>query len=154
MLFTELCFVWGSTYYSCNIKTVGNLNIIKRCALWHSETEQKWPPVCRLDCHVHLCEGNIRILIHFLLNFVPEGPMDNISKLPWTYSLSPLIASQHSLLGQANLLTHWGRDKMAAISQMTLSNPFSWMKIFGFRLKFHGSLFLRFQLTIFQHWFR
>ena len=51
-------------------------------------------------------------------------------------------------------LTHWGRDKMAAISQTTFSNPFSWMKIFEFRLKFHWSLFLRFQLTIFQHWFR
>ena len=32
-------------------------------------------------------------------------------------------------------LTHWGRDKMAAISQTTLSKPFSWMKMFEFRLK-------------------
>ena len=52
------------------------------------------------------------------------------------------------------VLTHWGWDKMAAISQTTLSNPFSWMKIFQFRIKFDWSLFLRFQLTIFQHWFR
>ena len=52
------------------------------------------------------------------------------------------------------LLTHWGRDKMAAISQTTLSNAFSWMKMFEFRLKFHWSLFLRVQLTIFKHWFR
>ena len=44
--------------------------------------------------------------------------------------------------------------QMAAIFQMTFSNAFSWMKMFEFRLKFHGSLFLRFQLTIFQHWFR
>ena len=44
--------------------------------------------------------------------------------------------------------------EMAAISQTTLSNPFSWMKIFKFRLKFHWSLFLRFDLTIFQHRFR
>ena len=51
-------------------------------------------------------------------------------------------------------LTHWGRDKMAAISQTTLSNAFSWMKIFEFRLKFYWSLFLRVELTIFQHWFR
>ena len=51
-------------------------------------------------------------------------------------------------------LTHWGRDKMAAISQTTLSNAFSWMKLLEFRLKFHWSLFLRAQLTIFQHWFR
>ena len=37
--------------------------------------------------------------------------------------------------------THWGRDKMDAISQTTFSSAFSWMKIFEFRLKFHWSLF-------------
>ena len=51
-------------------------------------------------------------------------------------------------------LTHSGRDKMAAISQTTHWNPFSLMKIFEFRLKFHWSLFLRFQLIILQHWSR
>ena len=42
------------------------------------------------------------------------------------------------------VLTHWGRDKMDAIS---------WMKMFEYRLKFHWSLFLRVHLTISQHWF-
>ena len=42
----------------------------------------------------------------------------------------------------------------AAISQRTLSIAFSWMKMLEFRLNFHWSLFLRVQLTIFQHWFR
>ena len=51
-------------------------------------------------------------------------------------------------------LTHWGRDKMAAIFQTTFSNAFSRMKMFKFRLRFHWSLFPRVQLTIFQHWFR
>ena len=51
-------------------------------------------------------------------------------------------------------LTHWGRDKMAAIFPTTFSNAFSWKKMFEFRLKFHWSLFPRVQLTIFQHWFR
>ena len=46
-----------------------------------------------------------------------------------------------------NELTHWGRDKMDAISQTTFSNTFSWMKIFEFRLTFHWSLFPRFQLA-------
>ena len=46
------------------------------------------------------------------------------------------------------------QDKMAAFSQMTLSNAFSWMKMLEFRLRFHWSLFLGAQLTIFQHWFR
>ena len=52
------------------------------------------------------------------------------------------------------VLTHWGRDKMAAIFQTTFWNAFSWMIMHEFRLIFDWSLFLRFQLTIFQHWFR
>ena len=44
--------------------------------------------------------------------------------------------------------THWGRDKMAVISQTTLSNAFSWMKKLEFRLRVQWSLFLRVQLTI------
>ena len=36
-----------------------------------------------------------------------------------------------------------------------ISNAFSWMNIFKFRLKFHWNLlFLRVQMTIFHHWFR
>ena len=50
-------------------------------------------------------------------------------------------------------LTHWGRDKMAAVSQTTLSNGFSWMKKLEFRLRFQWNFFLRIQLTIIQHWF-
>ena len=53
-----------------------------------------------------------------------------------------------------NGLTHWGRDKMAAVSQTTLSNPFSQMKMLEFQLRFHWSFFLRVQLIIFQHWFK
>ena len=45
-------------------------------------------------------------------------------------------------------LTHWFRDKMAAVSQTTHSNAFSWMKMLEFQLRFHWSLFLRVQLTI------
>ena len=50
-------------------------------------------------------------------------------------------------------LTHWGRSKTVAISQ-TFWNACSRMKMYEFRLIFHWSLFLRFQITIFQHWFR
>ena len=51
-------------------------------------------------------------------------------------------------------LTHWGRDEIDAILQTTFSNTFSWMKMYEFRLRFHWRLFLKVQLTIFQHWFR
>ena len=43
---------------------------------------------------------------------------------------------------------------MDAISQTIFSSAFSWMKMYEFRLKFHWSLFLRVQFTIFLHWFR
>ena len=52
------------------------------------------------------------------------------------------------------ILTHWGRDKMAPIFQTIFSNAFSRMRMYEFRLRFHWTLFLRFELIIFQHWFR
>ena len=59
-----------------------------------------------------------------------------------------------SYVNRLRMLTHWGRDKMAAIFQTTFSNVFSWMKMYEFRLIFPWSLFLAVQLTIFQHLFR
>ena len=53
-----------------------------------------------------------------------------------------------------NWLTHWGWDKMAAISQTTFSNAFSWMKMHEFRWTFHWNLYLSVKLTASQHWFR
>ena len=47
-----------------------------------------------------------------------------------------------------NHLTHWGRDKMADISQTAFSNAFPWMKICEQII--HWSLFLRVKLTISQ----
>ena len=41
-------------------------------------------------------------------------------------------------------LTHQGRNIIAAISQTTFSNAFSWMKMHEFCLRFHWNLFLRF----------
>ena len=52
------------------------------------------------------------------------------------------------------ILTHLSLDKMSAILLTTFSNVFLWMKKHEFRLKFQWNLFLRVQLTIFQHWFR
>ena len=68
----------------------------------------------------------------------------NIRLLTWEVITHPYPNVNDSL-------THRGRDKMDAISQTTF---WSALKMFEFRLKFHWSLFLRVQLTIFQHWFR
>ena len=78
----------------------------------------------------------------------------NIDQLRlWHWWVMIYIEVVHSCPNFRDGLTHWGRDKMAAISQTTFSNAFSWMKTNEFRLRFHWSLFLRVQLTIFQHWF-
>ena len=67
-----------------------------------------------------------------------------------SYLKKPLKKTTH----QTKTLTHWGRDKMAAIFQTTFSNAFSSMKMCKFRLVFDWNVFPRVQLTIFQHWFR
>ena len=46
--------------------------------------------------------------------------------------------------------THLSLDKMAAFSQTTFSNAFSWMKMYEFHLRFHWNLFLWYKLIIFQ----
>ena len=40
-----------------------------------------------------------------------------------------------SIVMASELLTHWGRDKIDAISQTIFSNAFSWMKMLEYRLK-------------------
>ena len=60
---------------------------------------------------------------------------------------SPFISSTY--MNISLILTHWDRDKMAAIFQTTFSNAFPWRKMVEFRLKFNWSLFPRVQLTIF-----
>ena len=51
-------------------------------------------------------------------------------------------------------LSHWGRDKMENLSLTIFPNVFSSINVIEFWLKFHWSVFLKPQLTIFQHWFR
>ena len=50
--------------------------------------------------------------------------------------------------------THWGWDKMAAMSQTTFSNTFSLMKFILFLIEFHWNMFPGVELTLCQHWFR
>ena len=40
-------------------------------------------------------------------------------------------------------LTYWGRDKMAAISQTTFSNAFSWLKMHKFQFRLYLALFAK-----------
>ena len=56
--------------------------------------------------------------------------------------------------GHNHYLTHWHRDKMDTIFQMTFSRAISWMKMCELRLRFHWTSLLKVQLTTFQYWFR
>ena len=105
-------------------------------------------------CIMHVCRSwgwFIRKRIHYCSGFLLlEWQVD------WSFAREYIsLSSIHGRLGLTHvLLTHWGRDEMAAVSQTILSNAFSWMKMLEFRLRFHWSLFLRVQLTIIHHWFR
>ena len=80
-------------------------------------------------------------------------------KDPFSWKIGPLTSimaiayTDKSMSRDSNLmsnwsLTHWGRDKMAAVFLKTFSNAFSWMKMYELRLRFHWNLLLRVQLTI------
>ena len=51
-------------------------------------------------------------------------------------------------------ITHWGGDKMAAISQTTVSSAFLLTKTFEWQINFYWNVFLMVQLITWQHWFR
>ena len=105
--------------------------------------------------------GNIKIYLHF------TEMAHSVVSLPCERQRPVIIHNQHTCrcLGDRRsycinshdvsrmAITHWGRDKMAAIFQTTLSHGFSWMKMYQFRLMFHWS-FPKVHLTIFQLRFR
>ena len=72
----------------------------------------------------------------------------------WWEQTVGVVQIPHVRLCWMLTLTHWDRDKMAAIFQTTFLNAFSWIKMNKFRFRFHWRLFPRVQLTIFQHWCR
>ena len=83
------------------------------------------------------------------------GDCFSVTKLCWYKNFLKYPHRMTKMMQPSHFpLTHWDRDKIDAISQTTFSSAFSWMKMFEFRLKFHWSLFLRVQLTTFQHWSR
>ena len=132
-----------------------------RSGLWSCH---KWIPHLLINSLApRRCDCNLKLVTLKLLSKIREI---SVKLTPGECHKTSLMVSQHCFSGESYLyllvaacwcrylLTHWGRDKMAAVSQTMFSNIFSWMKMYEFRLKFHWSLFLRFQLTIFKHWFR
>ena len=65
----------------------------------------------------------------------------NSRKAPhgWPTRMSCGVSSVSANLTKCIILTHWDRDKMDDIYQMTFSNAFYWMKVFQSRLIIHWS---------------
>ena len=108
----------------------------------------KWPPFCRRHFQIHFF---VRALLHVMSNFTTiclEGPVDDEStsvqikawhrtgdKLsivePKVVLFNDTYPSIYASFGPDEL-THWGRNKMAATVQTTVSNAcFGW-KFFNF----------------------
>ena len=60
------------------------------------------------------------------------------------------VCREHVMIG--TLLTHWGRSKLSPFRRRYFQVHFL-MKMYEFRLIFHWTLFLMFELTIFHYWF-
>ena len=149
--------------YSMRYISSHALNGTKQTKMWSQNDVKYFLDITYyLKDHLHLAMARYLKEVHFAQcsesysfvlhadHFCPREynePYNNIVYPPVDANTSIIPATRQ-------WLTHWGRDKMAAISQTTLSNSFSWVKMYEFRFQFHWSLFLRVQLTIFQHWFR
>ena len=108
--------------------------------MWKNDIKSKYMFMLSLK---KIARKGLRSYNHVFVGSNYSYMLTTVEVTVWMINYSPLF-----------LLTHWGRDKMAVIFQMTYSNAFSWMKMYEFRLRFHWRLFLGVQSTIFQHWFR
>ena len=104
-----------------------------------------WYSVCM---YIHCCTGNLVSLE--LIYCFGKNPTSHWSQIilfvfiAITFHISQWYrtCSWYEFSKGFNL-THSGRDKMAGISQMTVWNVFSWMKMYQFRLRFYWSCFQR-----------
>ena len=140
---------------------------IQRIAKWMTGSQFNIHHECGISINVFHKSKDCIIQNYQLIRYIDINLATNVQFiLNVSIILNPLFSScpDHNICcccqaGRCALqwikgLTHWGRHKMVAVSQTTLSNAFSWMKMLEFRLIFHWSVFLRVQLTIIQHWFR
>ena len=74
-----------------------------------------------------------------------QWPCVYVYLLPVSTSTQQTLDTQDTPCGHIQIpkthITHWGRDKINAISQTTFSNAFSWMKMYEFHLRFDRIFF-------------
>ena len=130
---------------------INNIPVLVQIKAWHWPADKPLSEPMMVNLPTHICVTRpqgvncTRPSVAMIMAYITCSVTSHYLNQPW------LI---HWMLKRHFHLTHWGRDKMAAISQTTVSNAFSWMKIHQFRLIFHWRLFLRVESIIFQHRFR
>ena len=87
------------------------------------------------------------------LSLMKENAVSAVRGVNWA-SIDTKYWVVASAIPKLACLTHWGRDKMAAIFQTTFPNAVSWMKMYDFGLILHCFFFLMVRLTISQRTFR
>ena len=137
-----LWITWGNHTY--NIRTM-KLTILERSrhpfiSLSLAGPSSIYVPLlCVWPLHIIWDDAYISVMIQrdkcFMIHRAPSG--------------STSAGNHHDAC--YTIFTHLPLNKMAAISQTMFSNAFSLMKKTYFWLKFHWSLFWRFQLIIAQH---
>ena len=108
--------------------------------------------------HIPSCPKCCLCVLLFLFIWAYSCQLIYVIYLPIYFrvtSLAPSLKNTSTALKQSNdclsaidvWLTHWGRNKMAAIFQTTFLSISSSMKIYKFWLRFHWNLFPRVQWT-------
>ena len=112
----------------------GNCVGVSTCPGWQQGKDQSFALLALCEENLPWCAINRQMLsVHYRMWPITKG--EGLKLLYWCLNtLRPRQNGRHF--------------------QTTISNAFSSMKIFEFRLRFYLSLLPRVQLTIFQHWFR
>ena len=116
-----------------------------------------WWKVFNIQIKKWICSYMLKVVETYTHKWMMEVHTTSSHSIMMSCLLSCCAMFQPMRTGKTYIyvsLTHWGQDKMDAISQTTFWSALSWIKMFESRLKFHWSLILRVQVTIFQHWFR
>ena len=78
---------------------------------------------------INACDDSV---CNFIISILPDG---KLASLDDRMSADGMTIQFRGAYQNANeLLTHWGRDKIATISKTTFSNAFSQMKIYDFKV--------------------
>ena len=134
---------------SCMKSLKKSVKIITMLLFQHHGVSNHWQFNCLHNRLLRLT----RKISKFCITAHCEG--NHQSPLGFPHKMPMMLEVFHTMMSSyLPCLIHWDWDKMATVSQTTLSNACSWMKMLEFRLRFHWSLFLRVQLTIIHHWLK